>query len=61
MNNTIMLMAKFIQKSSEDCCKVCTNNKACNAGFSRDNNFKPDFNNCYIYIAEYFQNEPDKK
>ena len=56
-----MLMAKYIQNSAEDYCKVCAKSKACNENFKNNHDYEPDFNKCYIYIAEYFQNEADKK
>lgn len=61
MNKTVILMAKYIQNSSEDCCKVCSKSKACIENFNNNHDYEPDFNKCYIHIAEYFQNEADKK
>lgn len=61
MNKTVMLMAKYIQNNEEDCCKVCAKSKACNENFKNNHDYEPDFNKCYIHIAEYFQNEADKK
>lgn len=61
LDKVVKRMAKYIQKSSEDCCKVCAKRKECNENFKNKPDYRPDFKKCYIYIADYFQNEADKE
>ena len=60
-NKIIEKMAKHIFNANEDCCLVCSNRKACNSMFEQNENYVPNYKKCYIYIAEYFSNEANKK